>query len=431
MDNIKWSFKLLCSNLFLLLASFFVNSCAKEEMADNSMPQRGDMVEYSFKISGLASNTSQNGEKTESIKSLRIIIIDAGGAIDANERIDFTSENHYAATFSYEYSKILSLNEKRLYLIANEESVGETFITDRSGLPGDLPLERITSLLDYFSVENSGNIPSTAPGDVFEKVLNRIYFENDYPSMMEDDKIFLPYSSQYNLEYQDYAFLNKKKTFYLVPVAVKFDFNIINYRQNNVEVKDMIFCNVNSENFLNAQFEDGVRHKTLKGESVWWIDWMEECAKTSHTAEDIEAFNSAWGWIENYSMPTSLPAVEKSLHAATDEWKLAGMVDKNNPDKIQIGPFYLPESKNLEELEELEEKEVLEQIYSLNFKIYDEAEDDTQELKGYKLTTLKSLFRGTHTHITVELFEKAIDIYAEIVPWEFKSFKGFVQQEDD
>lgn len=410
---------------------------------DRSLPDDpsgadNDSFRLLLSIRTLDATSSQSSGPVETVKSLRIIIIDADGNLEVNELANLNQPEYEASQFDYYFSRTLNPSDKKLYLIANEESVGEIALTDNSDLPKDIPLNSLTALLDRFKTGAKEN--GILEGTLMETVLNRIYFENDYADCQSGNAIYLPYSSYYKLSRTDVV-PGQPKILYLVPVATKFDFKFTSYREKNVQIKDVILCSANSHNYLYAQLPVGQQIRTFGAESMWWVDWMEKCASNSQTAEDLEEFNSRWGWIDNYGMPVANEqTVETSFNPNAELWKLGALVDKTNPQKLDLGPFYVPESFNIITDEEGENPH---QGYTLTFKVRDLPDDgslpeeDTEEdiytkvLEGYEIDTLKTLFRGTHVTIIVDLYDKAVEIYAEINPWTMVKFRGFVQENDD
>lgn len=421
--NLRYIFYLLS-----LLLVFMMSSCESDSLiGDETGGVEEDDVNIMFRINAIgAVAPGQSLEKIEKVKSLRIIIIDEEGNLEINEKASLEADEYRVSDFSYVFTRQLNSKTKKLFLIANEESIVGIELTDYEDLPENLPLGSLSELLDKF--RPGDNSQEGYNGSAFERILNRIYFKNDYSSVTNEstgettlvadgNSIYLPYSAFYNLEKTDMGFSHLNNPFYLVPVATKIDFNFVSYRSHDTGINDILMCSVNSHNYLNAQLDESELTKTLQGKRVWWIDWLEACSRSSQTATDLEDFNSRWGWIEKYNMPVEEATIEKSLNTDNEEWILERMADKNNPDRKQFGPFYLPESQNPE--------------YSLSFKVVDLFTDEEILLEGYEIDTLKALFRGTHVIINVELYERAMDIYAEIVPWNQKVFIGYLQQDDD
>lgn len=402
-----------------------LTSCVFDKAEDEPADTAGGSVPFVLRISTLANSAgAQSSPVVESIRSLRVIIIDNQGVLEVNETVDLEKLDYASGAFEYIYSTTLNVNTKRVYLIANEESVSDVGITDYTDLPSGIPVSTLPALLNHFKAESAES--EQRMGRTFEKVLNRIYFKADYSDKVTDGKIYLPYSSFYELSVMDFGTARVERPLYLVPAATKIDFKFVNYRRFGVKINDIEVASLNRHNYLNAQL-DGTETTRIFGTSeMWWVDWMQQVAVNSHSAEDLEAFNEKWGWIKRYGMPVDETPVLYGLNKWGEEWKLGAMVDKNNPDRISFGPFYLPESKNPASGVSDES-----QRYCLNFRIHDDSKDDDVYLEGYEIDTLKTLFRGTHIIMEVELYDQAVEVYAEIAPWEFQPFWGYVQQEDD
>lgn len=402
----------------ILIIIMMISSCTngnREE--DNLLGNDNEKITLQLKINSLASGetSSKSNNQNEKIKSLRIIIIDSDGKLEVNEKAELDLEEYYSSDFNYIFKRYLNGKDKHLYFIANEESINKIELTETTGLPSESSSDNLTEILDSFIPESEDQ--NLGRGEGFEKVLNHLYFKNDFTDKSSENSIYLPYASYYKLEKDITGFSRMSKPFYLVPVATKIEFKFVSYRKNDIKINDIAICSINNNNYLNAQLAEEETIKTIDGIRMWWIDWLEACALASQTTTDYEDFNNKWGWIENYRMPTNEQNQPKSLKPTDEEWVIKGMVDKNNPDKKEFGPFYLPESHNPD--------------YSLTFNLEDMGENKTVTLEGCVLENLKVLFRGTHVIVNVELYQEAMDIYAEIVPWQQKVFIGYLQQEDD
>ena len=446
-----------------VISGFLLSSCIYDyPMGDDLVRAENDSTLFLFRISALGATTSQQANRPiESVKSLRIIILDEKGTLDVNEKVSLPYSESAAENFSYLFIRNLNSGKKKLYLIANEESVGEVRLVDNSDLPNGIPLSNLSAMLSYFKPdavdsesndsqpENNSN--SQYAGTIFEKVLNRVYYKNDYSSITEGNAIFLPYTAYYEIDVKYHNFNQIEQPLYLVPVAAKFDFNFINYRQKSARIDDVIISSINSHNYLNAQLHEDEKKRTLFDESVWWIDWLQACAEGSKSAGDFEAFNNRWGWIKRYDLPLKDEVlINKNINTDNNLWVVDALVDKSNPSRLSLGPYYVPESINIPPTEESGENEPEAtrdnegegegvgdsmdsntQSYFLTFKVRDASSEEISTLENYHITTLKALFRATHVIVNVEFYESKVEIYAEIAPWEKRLFLGFVQEEDD
>ena len=434
------------SVLLSLIAGLMFSSCIYDKYYDEDGPGlSGDELQFVLRVNAVGAGTSQQAtDIVETVKSLRVIMIDECGRLDINEKMSLPVPEYIAKNFNYIFVRNMKPGNKRVFLIANEESVGAVSLTDREGLPKELPLTSLTAMLEYFKVDSADDdAAENYTGNIFANALNRVYFKNDYSKMVAGNKIALPYSAYYDLKMSgDDVFKQMERTLYLVPVAAKFDFVFTNYRKYNAYIDDIIISSINSHNYLNAQLHDSEKWRKFPDETadVWWIDWLEKCALGSQSEGDTDktdAYNGKWGWISRYSLPVEdEPMVELQLNKDNSEWKMNGLVDKKNPSVLCLGPYYVPESINrpssnpdsgIESVADYDGS----QEYSLTFKVHDATESEVTTLSGYVIDTLKALFRATHTIIYVELYESKAEIYAEIYPWIERSFKGYVQQDED
>ena len=394
-----------------------------------------------FKISTEGASAMQATDIIETVKSLRVIIIDERGRLDINEKVTLQAPEYAAKNFSYIFVGSLKPGTKRVYLVANEESAGEVQLTERTGIPDNIPLTSLTALLDWFGADPGNIAESGYTGKTFARVLDRVYFKNDYSRITSGNTIALPYSAYYEIDTEHYLQNGpdgekgpEERPLYLVPVAAKFDFVFTNYRKYDAYVDDIVISSLNSHNYLNAQLDDSEKRRKLPDgtTNVWWIDWLEACARESQSAEDNGSFNQRWGWIAKYGMPVENEAMtELPLNSGKNVWMVERLVDKSNPSRISVGPFYVPESFNVP----YPSSDGAGQSYSLTFKVHDgtgaEDAEEVTTLSGYTLDALKALFRATHTIVYVQFYESKADIYAEIVPWSERLFMGYVQQDDD
>lgn len=414
-----------------------VSSCIFDKYEDDGdagadgIPEGKVQVYFRIKTLGETA-TPVKTASIEALKSLRVIIIDENGRLDINEKINLEPDESWANDFIYSYRRLLSTGKKKVFLVANEESVGRVALTDASGLPVGLPLSSLSDLLDHFSALSE----SETMGANFEKVLERVYFNNDFSNIKDGNYVYLPYSSCYEVDLQDPEINELSTPLYLVPVATKFDFTFVNYREKDAQIDDVIICNVNSHNFLNARLADNEKTRLLNEKPVWWIDWLEACAEASQSALDFDEFNKDWGWIEKYELPVAEATRPLSIKTTAELWQVPALVDKNNPSSLSVGPFYVPESMNIITQEEIDANPDLDlkegsQYYTLSFKLRNVGAEEQSYQQGFHISTLGSLFRATHVMITVNFRETDVEIYSEMAPWLRRLFLGFVQQDDD
>lgn len=417
--------------LLCVIVGLMSGSCIYDNIVEHdSVGEQSDVVRFVFKINAQGAAASQKPDDiVEAVRSLRVIIIDESGCLEVNERVPLSAPEYIAKTFNYIFVRPLKQGNKRVFLIANEESVKEVYLT---GSTENAPSTSLRTMLDNFKIDSGGSADYT--GNAFADVLNRVYFKNDYSQMMSGNTIALPYSAYYEVAMSPGALdepAQMEQPMYLVPVAAKFDFVFTNYRKYDAYVDDIIISSLNSHNYLNAQLDNSEkRRKLLDGtDNVWWIDWLEACTREAQKADNPNLFNDLWGWIAKYRMPVPDEQMEElSLNKDNEVWMLRKIVDMSDPDKMSLGPYYVPESLNIPE-------GPAGQSYSLTFKVHDRTGEneytEVTTLPDNKIETLKALFRATHVIINVEFYERRTEIYVEIAPWTEKKFWGFVQQDDD
>lgn len=415
-----------------LLGALVFPSCVYDTY-DEDLDGNDQAVRLVLQINAIGPDTrADNAGVVEMINSLRIIMINEDGALEVNDKITSADVKKEAAGFSYTYFRFISPGKKRVYLVANEESVGEVRFSDTSDLPS-LPTNSLSSLFSHFTA----GADAVAAGQNMEKVLGRVYFNNDNTLSGTDGKIYLPYSSTYEITVEDIGGITHlENPLYLVPVATKLDLIFINRREKTAQVDDVLFCSLNRNNYLNARLDPSEQTRQLHEQNVWWIDWLQACSVASQSAQDNVEFNKLWGWIKKYELP--LPGeqkIQKSLNPNGDLWVVDALEDKNNPYKLQVGPFYLPESiqpttHTPDEYDNPEDApQPGDQLYTLTFKVRNQGEDVSYTIAGIELFDVKALFRGTHVVVTAEFFENEVEIYAEIGPWVKRRFLGFLQED--
>lgn len=417
---------ILCMTLGLVLSS-----CVYDNSPEASQDAPGaDDVQLILRIStvaDLAGSRQEENAVIEKVKSLRVIILDDQLNLEANEVVQLPMSDYVASTFTYTYRRNTKSGKKHIFLVANEESVGKVMLTDATGLPQGLPLGSLTALLNSFKSESSGKNLMTA--------LNRVYYSNHYSDLYEGKDIYLPYTAYYEKTLEYHAMTETEM--HLVPVAAKFDFVFTNYRRENAQIDEFTISSLNTHNFLNAQLDSDEKTRELDEQEVWWIDWLQACAEASEEAQDPDAFDESWGWIKGYHLPVpgeQLMNLTLRPDAGTD-WVIDALVDKANPSRLKVGPFYVPESIRfpavLPPIDPGAKDQRPNQLYLLSFKVHDEIVDEVTTLSDYEVPGLNALFRATHVIVTVNLYESQVEIYVEIAPWKERLFLGYVQQETD
>lgn len=395
----------------------------------------------------------------EKVGTLRIIMLnkDAGGTnkIEINELITFngefnSSENIFVGTgekadlFDYTYQTATISGEKKFYIIANEASVGDVTFDVEAGKTisqNILAMKSLTKILNEFTSDiktgsNKGNSSSTSKGNDLETVLNSISFKPNYQPDTNGD-IYLPYTAVYSGikvggEYSDDP---ENKLFdtdmYLVPVATKFNFDFVNYRKQKVKVEDIKISYANNSHFLIPQPDADEITRKHNGEEYYWIDWLAKLTGEYDDTKNTSQFNEQWGWIEKYDVPPSSSKVVWSLNSDNHDWLINPRVNSYTPSTNHFGPFFVPESYNVETKNGADGNSVTNHAYYFSFYMHD---IDATEIKAFEnnlLPELKALFRATNVIITVTLYDEDVDIYAQISPWTTETFRGYLLEEDD
>lgn len=432
--------------LLCVLAGLMFSACIYDRYDG---PDDGGGMQLVVRVSTLGADASQRQPRAvETVNSLRIIVIDKNSRrLDLNEKVDL-SQSYAAKNFSYVFIRSLTgSGAKQVYLVANEESVGEvSFVEGAAAIPEKVPTTGLTALLDYFKADPEDASEADYTGGTFADVLNRVYFRNAFP--IEDGEVALPYSACYEWDepelYDKDTPVKIEKQMYLVPVAAKFDFVFTNFRKEAVCIDDVVVSAFNSHNYLNARLAESEKKRTKPDgtQDVWWIDWLEACAEGSQTAGEPDekdktgGYNGMWGWIRDYKMPVAdEPMAKLSLREAEDDavetdWTVGPLINIKNPPALIKGPYYVPESFNHPDSYDGAAGD-LRQYYALTLKVHDEGSEEVHELGPYEIDTLGALFRDTHIIIYVEFYESEAEIYVEIAPWGKSIVKGYVQQDDE
>ena len=375
------------------------------------------------------------GDSHEMVKSLRIIMLN-NGAIELNRYVTLGrgQEGINMADLDYVLTARTIEGNKKFYLLANEENIGELMFKSESLLPSSLP-----SNLHAYLESITPDVDNVSAGQDFENIINAIYFQPDYTAD-DSGNIYLPYSSYYDgYEVSSDSPSNALNPIqmYLVPVATKFMFQFVNYRVNPVEINNITVSSTNTENFLLARVNAPDYTKTFEGTEYYWVDWLARVSEASHNNADFYdniTFNEKYGWINNYDMPNK-EVIKKAIFIDDTNVKtvLAGQPVEDSedilPSSLILGPFYAPESWNSYTYHvESTNQDVTIQRYGLTLGLH-----DTSSLPGHDpafedvaIDNLQALFRNTCVLIKVTMSEGPVEVYAEINPWTIKSANGWL-----
>lgn len=389
--------------LLLLCFPVFLFGCKDEgTLESGNFETDKNQTILSLQVRALSSETP-GIENDESIKSLRIIIIDENGEIECNKKV--SQENLLQSgpgNDLYYFFHITTPGKKKFYLFANEEKVNNINGQNQS----------LTSFLSNYVSEN-GNATE------FEDLINNISFFPEYEKE-SDGKIYLPYSSYYQLDMKGGTVY--EKPMYLVPVAAKICFNFFNNREFAVKVKEMGISSIADKNYLLGQPSDKELTKTYNGESLYWVDWLAKVSAASNEYPEFVpnvGFNEQNGWIINYSLPEGtshsekkfiwLEQPESNINVKGSEMVIGG---SPTPGQESLDFCYLPESCFFQETKSQE------QVYYLNLNLEDaNPHVGSVEPVSIPLNNIKALFRNTKIIVNINFNEGTDDIYVEIRSW--------------
>ena len=388
-------------------------------------PGRTDKTFLALHISPVNIGEGNTGTITERIRTLRVIVLaQEKDSIEYNKLITLEEKGFTASSFSYSMILPTVPGHKKLYFIANEESVN---INEESvNIEGE---GKLSDWLDKFQ-------PGTDKVVDFETQIKGVYFSPEY-TPDENGNIYLPYTSYYgNLEAIEGAEA-KEITAYLVPVATKFIFNFTNSREKTVSVKGISLESINSDNYLFAQVGQIDSCKTFEEETdLYWVDWLAKVSKESQKhlgSSQNGSFNEKYGWISDYEMPST----EANKYVFVDEKEvltIPGLTSDgtSDPQTVTVGPFYVPESKYLLKKDDTTDDDAPpsgEQVYYLTMGLEDTVDGKTApDFTHVPIPNLRALFRNTYVIINVFMSQGDVKVYAEIQDWNHKKINGWVTE---
>ncbi|MCH5224587.1 MAG: hypothetical protein J1D77_01260 [Muribaculaceae bacterium] len=429
---------------FILLAGLFFMSlatgCTSGNDEEAKMPYHKEgNITVRLNILPVSTRLDLNSSVAEMIQSLRVIILDLDeGEVEENYYVKLNGlEAKPVANFQYFYTFVTKSGNKRLYLIANEESVEDISYKAPTGvtLPQELP-DNLPELLNSYQ-----------PGDkedpvAIGNIMNSLYFTPSY-SADETGSIFIPYVSTYEEEIKEVqptpGVVNElvEWTTYLVPVATKFTFTFNNYRESGVEIGGINMSYYHPDSYLFAHVGSDDITKTFNDETLYWVDWLakvsEESGKITGSSQN-GGFNTQYGWISDYEIPTD-NYQSYVFVAPTDSFVVDGAQQPDNEDEdiipttVNVGPFYITESKNTLNPKTQTSSEA--QIYSLTITLTDLnpaflAPDFVNE----PIVNLKSLFRNTSVIIRLNMTQGDVEVYAEVADWNREAVNGWLEKGD-
>lgn len=368
-------------SIVVCLAAFalpFMVACSSQK---ESLPDTTEAALY-FNIATIGQTRSGLAglPDNEKIRSVRVILLHADGTVEHNLHysMDEAQEERYILL------KVSPNEEKRIFLFANEESVSAV-----EGVTGE-----DMTLTDFFNSYQEGK-----PG--FEASVNSLYFAPDY-----SDGKPIPMSSMYRMDFPEKGIV--KETFYVVRVATRFMVNFMNWRGEEVTVKDFTIASHADKNFLMAHVKDSEQNRLLfKGKS--WIEWLKEVSDASSRDDGYEATEAA-GWLKDYELPGQADIAKTYTHGEV----IVGVpaIDMDNPANSRPGTaktppvFYLPES-----ISPKADSKDGEQEYTLTININGRTESFV-----CRLPNLKALFRNTNVVVDISLYN-SMEIEVDVIPY--------------
>lgn len=315
----------------------------------------------------------------EYMYTLRIIVLHADGSVEHNVHVDFGNSPQ---TECFRILKVTRNETKKIYLIANEESV---------------------------SSELHGKLETLTAGDnTFRSIVDELYFTPDY-------KLPIPMSSVYDVPVNAESLVERQ--FYLVRAATKFTFRLTNERENAVSVDAIGISGIVGKTYLIPHKKE--KEMLFEGESFFWIDWLKKVADESQNHPEDVTLADRRGWIQDYDIPSGQLHEEVVVRSPTLVPGLTYHVNEAPTPGEKIFPvFYLPESKNLKD----GAQEYGEQAYMMTLHLTEktpEGEAGTSEEKEVSFTrsfpNLRALFRNTHILVDVTFWEEGVKV--DVIPY--------------
>ena len=439
----KW-----CKDILLLLVTgLLVSAAGCDSFIYDNYPvgsDPDDLVTLVLDIGLVAPTRAAADNAREAMHDLRIVLLDAKGAVEYNEHIifDVQQTEYKEGTPGYQFIRTKP-GRKKIFLVANETGIvlPDDFTYNGENLSG----KSLTYVLDSRPAVS----PDTAePPTDFEELVKSIYFApgDDYSGMN------IPLSSSYEFEIPDEkAGERVVKEFYLVHAATKFEFEFINNRLSPVRIDALSISSIADKMYLMANFGDtpAEQKEVTWGEggvqqTAPWIDWLKKVsdATTAHPkdnpnnpADDNEAINAGFGWITDYALPPGATHTDDRgiiiPQGSAETYEIPVTASAANPYK-GVPVTYFPESKYIPTGSD-------QQQYSFSIKLTDTdpdhmIPDEISKTKEFRqlLTNivvndktydnLEALFRNTHVKITCTLgYDEQEDIdltlRVGICPW--------------
>lgn len=492
-------------SFFVLASALCLVACRNEDMPEqeNEPFTRNESPRISLNIIPLTLGTA-SADVTEMIKSIRVIILNEvalpeGGTecyVEYNQYFNFQGDPEKGDMFSgpgeaaSHFRWIITRNTvpglKKFYLIANETMVeGINFQTDSELPEGVSAGMTLHDFLELYGEDYIADLdyPLLAPekddpkGAEFEELVNCLYYTPNFQQQEQKlsdgtsrNVIFLPYTSHYQVALASRDDIESGNAegainmlngeMFLVPAATKIRFKFQNYRPDPVTIPSFKLGGMASDMFLFAQV-GSVEGKDLYKDfgaqkNLWWVDWLAKVSEASYSypePEDNLAFSTAFGWINDYSVPedafdydpegdimdnTQIQGVIELVEDPEEPWEVGARNSTNalqDPGEFSTGYFYLPESRFMVTVDVVNDQGEFTgtqdiQAYYLKLHMISGSDGTLSAVKDTQIGNLGSMFRNTNTFITIKMRD-ALDVgaYAQIEDWEESHTNGTVLED--
>lgn len=402
--------RFLSAVMLAVLMTAGLSSC----IYDN-IPEEGpaDQISLFIRLGILDGPASRaDASDIECMSSIRIVLLDLdkGGKVEYNEKIAFN--NPVTETGFIVIPTVRGA--KKIFFIANEESV----TLEGSG-------KSLTELVEAFP----GKSDDFEGASGFEDAVNAAYFKLDVTKP-------LPMTSEYTLDAGRAG--ENNYTFYVVPAATKYTFNITNKRTETFSaIRRIAIGDLANINYVMPHVGRQYRDWTGDGgtvTSLYWIDWLRNVVEVTRRPENEKVpdnydENQRLGWILDYELPEGdfMETGPCDMFVGRREVKGVDSAEEDgDPQYVTetFGPYYAPESKTLKYLSDPDG----EQTYTLLLELTD---GTGKELSlSRELSFVTALFRNTHVVIDITMEMGYMHVYGEIVGWTDNKVYGMLTEED-
>ena len=336
----------------------------------------------------------------EQMHSIRVVLLDDGGTVEYNDKIVYNDP-----VIESEFMVIPTVKgEKKIFFIANEESVT---LEGENG-------ESLTELIERFPKGSTG----------FEDAVNDAYFKLDPEKP-------LPMTSQYTFDAGNPG--ENNYTFYVVPAATKFTFNITNKRvEESSTITKIAIEKLADANYVMPHVGEQYRNWTNDDGSIdrlYWIYWLKNVVDVTNQNQKVPGnynTNQRLGWILDYELPEHSVAPNDMFVGSQPVNGVPDNLGNEEPqyETVTFGPYYAPESKTLKNQSNVNG----EQTYTLVLELTDGTKEERRLSRDLSFVT--ALFRNTHVVIDITIEMGYMHIYGEIRSWRDNDVYGMLTEED-